>query len=73
MSKFEIAQHSYGFLGFAVPDRTPAYALVQCEKCGRDVWCRMSRVDPEAWTREQFEAEYEVNEGTREIKRRDNA
>jgi hypothetical protein len=56
-----------GTLAIDTPDRTPAYALVQCDHCGRDIWYRFSRVDPKAWTLEQFEAEHVVDEVTMTI------
>jgi hypothetical protein len=50
------------FLGaFEVPDRTPAYAQVNCQSCGKKVWYRFSRINPMAWTIEDFEREYEVS------------
>ncbi len=59
-----------GMLMLEVPERTPAYAIVQCPECARDVWYRFSRVDPEAWTPEQFEAEHIIDEATRTIRPR---
>lgn len=60
-----------GVLVFAVPDKTPAYTLDQCHCCGRDVWYRLSRIDPAAWTVDDFHAEHEINQATRTIKRRE--
>jgi hypothetical protein len=56
-----------GMLALEVPARTPAYAMLQCSECGRDIWYRFSRVDPEAWTREQFEAEHVIDEAAKTI------
>lgn len=57
-------------LALEVPARTPAYAIVQCDHCGRDVWYRFSRVDPEAWTPEQFEAEHIIDDAAKTITKR---
>ena len=43
---------------FEVPERTPAYSIVKCESCGKDIWYRFSRIDPQAWTIEDFEKEF---------------
>lgn len=44
-----------------VPERTPAYTLIECEACGGAVWYRLSRVDPMAWTKADFEAEHVID------------
>lgn len=56
-----------GTLALELPQRTPAYAMLQCDHCQRDIWYRFSRVDPEAWTREQFEAHHVIDEATKTI------
>jgi hypothetical protein len=57
-----------GFIGMlAMPERTPAWAKVECESCGKDVWYKFSRVDPEAWTVEAFEKRFIVDEENRGI------
>jgi hypothetical protein len=43
-----------GVFMLIVPERTPAYARVTCDACARPVWYRFSRVDPMAWTEEDF-------------------
>ena len=60
-----------GVLLLSVPESTPAYAMVQCEDCMRDVWYRFSRFDPEAWTPENFEAEHIIDAEARTIVRRE--
>lgn len=51
------------FIGFlAVPEKTPAYAKVTCESCGKEIWYRLSRVDPKSWTIEDFEKESDIDE-----------
>ena len=60
------------FIGmFEVPDETPAFAKVQCERCGKDVWYRFSRIDPQAWRIEDFEREFTVDEATHTITHND--
>lgn len=59
-----------GVLAVEVPERTPAYELLDCPTCGRGVWYRLSRLDPEAWTVADFESEHEINKEARTIKRR---
>src|SRR5436309_110390 len=59
-----------GTLCLAVPERTPAYVLTECRTCKRKVWYRLSRLDPEAWTQEAFEAEHEIDLVARTIKKR---
>ena len=57
-----------GFMGmFEVPDRTPAYAIVQCGECGKDVWYKFSRIDPQSWTVEDFEEEFNIDHATMKI------
>jgi len=51
-----------------VPERTPAYAIVQCDECHRDVWYRLSRIDPQAWTPEDFLAQHDIDHETKTIK-----
>jgi hypothetical protein len=58
-----------GHFFLPVPDKTPVYRLISCETCGRDVWYRLSRADPEAWTREDFEREHVIDEEAKTIKR----
>jgi len=53
-----------------VPDKTPAYAKVECDECGNDVWYRFSRVAPEAWTVEDFEASHIIDDRKKTIERR---
>ena len=56
------------FMGmFPVPDVTPVYAIVQCERCGKDTWYRFSRLDPQCWTIEDFEEAFTIDEEARTI------
>ena len=52
---------------FKVPEKTPCYAKVKCESCGKEIWYRFSRIDPEAWTIEDFEKEFKIDEETRQV------
>lgn len=44
-----------------VPERTPAYNFFDCEKCKRKIWYRFSRLDPMAYTVEDFEKQFEID------------
>jgi len=51
-----------GFTGlFALPEKTPCYAKVKCESCGKEIWYRFSRIDPASWTVEDFEKEFIID------------
>lgn len=54
-----------------MPERTPVFELVQCPSCRRDVWLRLSRVDPHAWTFDQFLTEHHIDHETKTIIRCD--
>jgi hypothetical protein len=56
-----------GVFALAVPDRTPAYARLECDTCKRPVWYRFSRVDPMAWTEADFLAAHVVDPETKTI------
>ncbi len=59
------------FMGLLrVPEITPAYAKVKCQSCGRDVWYRFSRIDPEAWRVEDFERVYAVGKLAHDVVRK---
>jgi len=60
-----------GTLCMAVPERTPAYVLTECDTCKRKVWYRLSCLDPEAWTQADFEAEHEIDNEAHTIKKRE--
>lgn len=51
-----------------IPDKTPQWAKINCDDCGRVAWYRFSRIDPEAWTEKDFLEKFEVNEQTKMIK-----
>jgi len=51
----------------AIPDETPVFGKTTCENCGKEYWLRYSRISPEAYTKEQFEDEYEINKETKVI------
>lgn len=56
-----------GLLTFEVPERTPAYVEAECETCKRPIWYRLSRIDPMAWTRADFEAAFVIDIEARTI------
>jgi hypothetical protein len=41
-----------------------------CEDCGKEYWEYYSRMDPRAYTTEEFEREFVVNETNKTITRR---
>lgn len=46
----------------ALPDgRLPKYTSVICSKCGRTVWHKFSRVDPQSWTVKEFFDTHDVD------------
>lgn len=55
------------------PDDPPYTAMVPttCEGCGRVYWTRLARMDPWSMTEADFLEEYEVDEETRTIKKRE--
>jgi len=56
------------FIGLlAIPEKTPAYAKVKCESCGKEVWYKFSRIDPESWTIEGFEMEFDIDDVSHKI------
>lgn len=59
-----------GFFSFAVPDKTPCYIEIACKTCLRPVWYRLSRIDPMAWTKEDFEKEFIVDREAKTIAER---
>jgi len=60
--------YCYDFIGFfEVPERTPAYSIVKCESCGKDIWYRFSRIDPQSWTIEDFEKEFIIDTENKKI------
>lgn len=63
-----------GTIWLSVPERTPTYVEIDCEKCHRPIWYKLSRVEPIAWTKEDFEREFVVDRDARTIvKRKANA
>ena len=43
-------------------DQTPVFEKINCEECGDIVWLLHSRIFPEAYTDEDFNNEYDVDE-----------
>ena len=51
-----------------LPDRPlPAFVRDVCEECHRVVWRKFSRVDPQAWTEEDFFAKFTIDEAAKLI------
>jgi hypothetical protein len=51
-----------------IADNCPKFAMYTCEACGRAYWLLHSRIDPQAFTHEEFHSKYEVDETSRQIK-----
>lgn len=60
-----------GSLALGVPDKTPAWLQDDCPHCGTPVWHRISRLDPESWTSDEFEAIFDIDYENRLITRKD--
>lgn len=60
-----------GTLTIAVPEKTPVWFSEECPHCGVAVWHRVSRVDPELWTVEEFEKIFDIDREARVITRKD--
>jgi hypothetical protein len=56
-----------GFLSIQVPEKTPVFQREECPHCGKVVWHRLSRIDPESWTEKDFLKEYAVDEVTKVV------
>lgn len=50
----------------------PSFYRHTCEKCGKNIWTKITRVDPQSWTEEGFLSTYEIHEETKSIKEIDN-
>ena len=55
---------------WGTPKQTPAWRKVTCEECDKEFWLELSRVDPKAWTVEDFEAQYDIDPVTKTLKRK---
>ena len=50
----------------------PQFQKLLCGKCNRTIWLYHSRFGPMAYTEEDFNKEFEVDEVAKSINRRDN-
>lgn len=57
-------------LAIKLPEQTPVYFSEPCPACGKIIWHRLSRVDPESWTEEDFLLEHIVDPETKTIQLR---
>jgi len=54
-----------------LPDKKlPLLSRETCPGCGRTIWVYYSRVDPKAYTQEQFEQEFVYDEVTKSVRPR---
>jgi hypothetical protein len=60
-----------GPLAIAIPDKCPAFVQEECPHCGAKVWHRLSRIDPESYTEDEFFKVYKVDFDKKSIERLD--
>lgn len=60
-----------GLISIGVPERTPVFCKETCETCGREFWWMVSRIQPKAYTLEEFAERFVVDEETKSIKSRE--
>jgi hypothetical protein len=49
-------------------ENLPRYWRHKCEACDQTIYTKLSRIDPESWTEEEFNRLYEINWETKVIK-----
>jgi len=54
-----------------MPERTPAFTENTCEHCKKPYWMKYSRLDPVAYTVDNFLKEFDVNAESKTIKLRE--
>ncbi len=55
-------------LTLVLPDRQlPCFQKEACPHCGKTVWHRLSRLDPESYTEEAFLEKYHLDENNKTI------
>lgn len=60
-----------GDLAIPIPDRPlPCWGRVFCGECGRTIWQKYARYDPECFTEEEFAEQFEIDEQSRQIKKK---
>lgn len=59
-----------GFHMVPIAPNPPQFSKETCEECHREYWLRHSRIDPAAYTLEQFEAEFFIDEEKKVIRSR---
>jgi len=57
----------------AICNDPPKFQKLTCKTCGRVVWLYHTRLVPEAYTEEAFLEEYEVDEETKMLTKRQGA
>lgn len=45
----------------------PKLCKITCDKCNREHWIKLTRIDPQRWTLEDFDKLYFVDEETKQI------
>lgn len=59
-------------MALGLPDATlPRFARHQCEECGEYIWTWLTRINPQSWTEEGFNANFVVNHEEKSIEIRE--
>jgi hypothetical protein len=59
------------FFFLSLPEKTPMFEKLTCDRCGRTVWYRLSRIDPEAFTESDFLKHFAVDEKSKTTIKKD--
>ena len=51
-----------------ITNSLPTFQKLTCEKCGRVIWLYHSRIEPIAYTEEDFLEKYDLDEETKSIR-----
>jgi hypothetical protein len=54
-----------------MPEQSPMFMKTKCEHCGEIIWLLASRIESIAYTEEAFSNEYEVDEKTKRITKKE--
>jgi len=54
-----------------MPQNTPCAGKYICEGCKKEIWLWHSRINPMAYTKEDFEREFIIDEASKTVKKRE--
>jgi hypothetical protein len=57
-------------IAFPCPAETPCWGKEKCESCGREFWEHYSRIAPQSFTVEQFDARFVIDENAKKLRQR---